>query len=143
MFYKTIYAHISVDMDFNKGFPAEINPTTLNYVWVQNVSFQCKSCYEVRHVIKNCPKRLHNSKDRQKKEGQKELKTITIQYTKRNNIQIRKNQKIKRKYISPKKMHQQQKKPSKKKYMPVRILQIHRKWKRNIPSWKVDLFLNP
>lgn len=33
-FYKTTYAQICVEMDFNKRFPIEINLTDLDYVWV-------------------------------------------------------------------------------------------------------------
>jgi len=58
-----------VEIDFNKDFLAEINMMVPNYVWVQkfdyeNVSFQCRACYEMGHVIKNFPKCLQNDKDR-------------------------------------------------------------------------------
>lgn len=60
-YFKTYYAQTFVDMDFNKGFPTNINLTYPNFVRAQkldnkNVSFQCRVCYETWYVIENSPK---------------------------------------------------------------------------------------
>jgi len=66
---KTTYACICMEMDFSKGFPSEICLTSKSYVWIQkldykNVLFGCRSCFETRHLAKDCPKESHNSNPR-------------------------------------------------------------------------------
>ena len=58
---RTTYACICVEMDLNTGFPAEIHLTSKDYVWNQkldyeSVLFKCRSCFEIGHLAKNCPK---------------------------------------------------------------------------------------
>jgi len=50
-----------MEMDFNAGFPAEINLTSKENVWNQkldyeSVLFRCRSCFEMGDLAKNCPR---------------------------------------------------------------------------------------
>ena len=68
-YFKTTYARICVEMDFSKGFPAEIHLTSKSYVWIQkldyeSVLFRCRSCFETGHLAKDCPKESQNSNPR-------------------------------------------------------------------------------
>jgi hypothetical protein len=48
-------------MDYGKGFLAKIIMKGENYSWMQNldyehVSFHCRSCFEIGHLVANFPK---------------------------------------------------------------------------------------
>jgi hypothetical protein len=55
------FARICVEMDFNKGFPAEIILLGENFSWTQkidfeNLCFRCRVCFETGHIARNCEK---------------------------------------------------------------------------------------
>jgi hypothetical protein len=55
------FSQIYVEMDFNKGFPAEIILLEKNYSWTQkidfeNLCFKCRVCFETGHIARNCEK---------------------------------------------------------------------------------------
>lgn len=48
-------------MDLNAGLPTELNIVNQDYSWVQtldydDVSFRCRSCFDIGHLAKSCPK---------------------------------------------------------------------------------------
>ena len=48
-------------MDLNKGLPVELKIVNQDYSWTQaldyeNVSFRCRSYYDIGHLAKACPK---------------------------------------------------------------------------------------
>jgi len=52
-------ARICVEMDFNKGFLAEIILLGKNYSWTQKIDFEnlclrCRVCFETWHIARNC-----------------------------------------------------------------------------------------
>lgn len=55
------YARICMKMDFRKWFPTKINLTGKNYSWTQKldyerVSLRCRPCFEIGHIVSQCPK---------------------------------------------------------------------------------------
>jgi hypothetical protein len=55
------FSQIYVEMDFNKGFPAEIILLEKSYSWTQkidfeNLCFRCRVCFETGHIARNCEK---------------------------------------------------------------------------------------
>ena len=59
--FRTAYARICVQMDLSKGLPAELKIVNQDYSWTQvldceNVSFRCRSCYDIGHQEKEFPK---------------------------------------------------------------------------------------
>jgi hypothetical protein len=55
------FARICVEMDFTKGFPAEIILQGKDYsrnqkIDYENLSFRCRNCFETRHIARNCEK---------------------------------------------------------------------------------------
>ena len=62
----TTYARICVEMDFSKGFPAEIILDGKGYSWTQKLDYEqihfiCRACYETGHLALNCKKFPKNS----------------------------------------------------------------------------------
>jgi hypothetical protein len=55
------YARICVEMDFSKGFPAEIILTGDNYSWTQKLDYEkialrCRACFDTGHLAAQCPR---------------------------------------------------------------------------------------
>lgn len=51
------YAHICVQMDLNEGLPTKLKIVNQDYSWTQaldykNISFRCRSCYNIGHLEK-------------------------------------------------------------------------------------------
>jgi hypothetical protein len=62
---------ICMEMDFSKGFPAEVILTGKNYSWSQKldyerVSLHCRSCFETCHLATHCPKGSRKNRKHQK-----------------------------------------------------------------------------
>ena len=60
-FFRTTYARICVQMDLNEGLLVELKIVNQEYSWTQaldyeNVSFRCRSCYNIKHMAKAYPK---------------------------------------------------------------------------------------
>jgi hypothetical protein len=58
---RSTFARICVEMDFSKGFPAEIILQGKDYSRTQkldyeNLSFRCRNCFETGHLARNCGK---------------------------------------------------------------------------------------
>jgi hypothetical protein len=58
---RSTFARICVEMDFTKGFPAEIILQGTDYsrnqkLDYENLSFRCRNCFETGHIARNCEK---------------------------------------------------------------------------------------
>jgi hypothetical protein len=68
----TSYARICVEMDFSKGFPAEIILGCKNYSWTQKldyerISLRCRACFETGHIAAQCTKGNRKAGKQQRK----------------------------------------------------------------------------
>ena len=57
------YAQICVEMDFSKGFPAEVILQGKDYsrnqkLDYENLCFRCRKCFDTGHIARNCEKSL-------------------------------------------------------------------------------------
>jgi hypothetical protein len=68
----TSYARICVEMDFSKGFLAEIILGCKNYTWTQKldyerISLRCRACFETGHIAAQCTKGNRKAGKQQRK----------------------------------------------------------------------------
>jgi hypothetical protein len=92
----TSYARICVEMDFSKGFPAEIILGCKNYTWTQKldyerISLRCRACFETGHTTAQCTKGNRKAGKQQRKstwwEGSNEDHQLIITNTRKSSLE--------------------------------------------------------